>query len=92
MWKNTVESDRPQMTIRHGPWALHAGQLKQKYRQSQYSLLVHGNDGSVTRTQPVLFPFSCAHRDFRRSVTIHTAETPYFPVKYQKTQDFVRFP
>ena len=25
MWKNMVESDRPQMTIQHGAGALHAG-------------------------------------------------------------------
>ena len=28
MWKNMVETDRPQMTIKQGACALHAGYLK----------------------------------------------------------------
>jgi hypothetical protein len=39
MWKNMVETDRPQMTINHAPCALYAGKLS-LFLSDQFYLLI----------------------------------------------------
>jgi len=65
MWKNTVESGRPQMTIKQGACALHAGyvRLQTHTRDMQILLLFHCKSDCtnapqcyVTRTLRVLYP------------------------------------
>jgi len=65
MWKNTVESDRPQTTIQDEACALNDGYVRLKTHSlcNMYLLLSHGNNGHanapqcyITRKLPGFFP------------------------------------
>ena len=55
LWKNMVEPDRPQMTIKYDAWALHAGYLD---THSEYVILLfHGKNGYPNTPQCYVYTY-----------------------------------